>query len=430
VIYSPKKNVIRFLALAIFGCTSLIASTTTAHASTDPLEGIPDRFRSNEYNDLPACTNAVTTFCIESFQIDLNRDGVFETPNPNLQIAFTANLFSVAKWNTPSLSYNLYVNNNQELSPTIPVGTAFTFSVNSGAFKPTPSLFASAEVVSFDVKQVNGNWVSSGTLKTYSYTFGMEGITPGSGLINYDKDKKDYISFAGAAQFYEAPSAMTESETGMWVYTNASMTGELHFDTSTLTWKLPLGGPVKKADGSRNELIYSSFLPDTFIVFAYGTTPDVLKNSLVMTRTDGDVTTKVDATITRVTSPIPGLIVKIPDIRLYGTVVTKKAVSAMGSRYTANPTIRIAPKFSLLKSPKTVRVTKTSPNSVKVVGAKVSGASRYEAMCTSGRAFVSAKSRSAAVTVSNLTSGQWSCRIRGLSKLGGRWSPKKTITVS
>lgn len=421
---------IRLFTLAIFGCTSLIAGTTAAHASTDPLEGIPDRFRANEYNDLPPCTNIVTTFCIESFQIDLNKDGVFETPNPNLQIAFTANLFSVAKWNTPSLSFNLYVNNNQELSPTIPIGTAFTYSINTGAFKPTPSLFASSEVVSFDVRQVNGNWITSGTSKTYSFTFGMRGNTPGSGLINYDQDKKDYKSFAGGGLFYETPSAMTESKTGMWVYTNAAMTGELKFDTSTLTWKLPLAGPAKKADGSTNELIYTSFLPDTFIVFAYGTTPDVLRNSLVMTRTDGDITTKVDATITRVTSPIPGLIVKIPDIRLYGTVVTKKAVSSMGSRYTLNPTIRIAPKFSLLKSPKTVRVKMTSSNSLQIVGAKVFGASRYEAMCTSGRTFVSAKSRSASVTVSNLTSGRWSCRIRGLSKLGGRWSPKKTINIA
>lgn len=412
------------LALGLLAMSSMITHSV-ASAAADPLAGIPATYK--DYQSFPACSAAVTSFCIVSFGIDLNKDGVAETPDPNLKIALSAYLFSIKDWNTPSLGYEIYVDGSQELSPTIPAGTVLTFAVNTGAFKPSPSLFTAAEVLLFDVNQVDGNWITTGTWKTAGYTFALQ--SSDNGVIEFVKNKRDYISTAGGVQFYEEPNTLLESKKGMWVSTNASTTGEIQFNAATMTWNVELGGPPKKVDGTINVLRYSTFLPDTFIQYAYGTTPDVLSTALTMTRTDKDVTTKVDATITRVEGPVPGLVITLPDIRLYGTVVTTKSVHAMGSSYSSQPKIRISPKAPILRAPTILKVSRVSSTAIRVVGRPLSGATSYQAMCSQGLVNTFAKAKSPSVTVKGLTPGKWNCKIRGAKKLGGRWSSKIGVTI-
>lgn len=398
--------------------------------SANPLDGIPSTYK--DYENFRKCSNSVTTFCIESFTIDLDGDGTFEEPAQNSGITFEAWIFSIKDWNTPSLDYRITVNSNRELSPTIPVGTASKFAINTGAFKPSPSMLAMAEVIDLDLNQVAGNWITSGTWKTTSHTDGDRGNDSG-GRIHYNKNLRDYVSIASGVHFYEEPNTLTASKRGMWVASNAGMIEELRFNTATMTWNIRIAGPSRKQNGAANILTYKTFLPDTFIQFAYGTTADVLSGALAMTRTDGGTTRSVNATITRVTNPIPGLIVSFPDIKVFGTIISEKSVQSSSirpsARFSANPTLRISPKRALLRAPSLQQTNRTSATSIRVVGSSVSGARGYQAMCNQGLDVRLVNSKSPRIRVSELSEGRWTCKIRARGTLAGKWSKTKKVTL-
>jgi hypothetical protein len=98
-------------------------------------------------------------------------------------------------------------------------------------------------------------------------------------------------------------------------------------------------------------------------------------------------------------------------------------------RYSTAPTLKIKPKTSLLRAPSIKRATRTSSTKVKVMGASVSGATSYQAMCTKGIVTKFATAKTPTVTVKNLTKGKWSCKIRGVKKVGGRWSSKLSVRL-
>lgn len=425
---STRRSVLRILAAASFVVTGGIVSQTSAHATSDPNEGIPLDFK--DLQNLNECLTATQTFCISNFGIDLNNDGVFEKPAANSGLKFTAYISGVrGEWNSPTLVYSVLLNGKPELAPVVPVGTAITFSLNTGLFEPTPELLTDNDVRNFDVSFVDGKWVTSGTFRTTSKTFAMQGIDPKTNMIVYNKNMEDWVSRFGGIQFYEKPSIMRNARRGLWVSSNASVINELKFFPKTMTWEVLLGGPARKVNGSVNELTYSTFLPDTFIQYAYGTTADVLVNALTTTRTDGDVTRVVTNKISRVTSPIPGIIITIPDIRLFGTVVTKQSVERVSRSFSSNPRIRIKPKQRLLSSPKLQRVRALGGTQIQVTGQAVRGSVRYQAMCSQGLNTVFATSKRPVVTVDVGATGAWKCQIRGAQRVGGRWSRSLTVNV-
>ena len=423
---SRKPSHLRRIGIAIALTASALAGPiAAARAAEDPLAGIPATLK--DYDEFPLCSATVTSFCVKSFMIDMNNDGVFEVPPATLPVKFTAQMFSMKDWNTPSLSWQLWANGQQELHPVIPVGTPASFEVNTGAFKPTPSLFTEDDVVSFDVSQVDGNWITQATVKTTSYVFALNCENDG---CRNPKSQRDYISTSQSVLFYEKPTPTSVAKHGMWVSTNASVTGELVFAPSTMTWSIDLAAPAKKLDGTPNEIRYRTFIPDTFIQFGYGTTADVLASALKLTRTDMDITTEVSATITRVLLPRPGLLISLPDIRMYGTVV-KKSVQSMGVRYMSAPTLKISPRAALLKAPTLLGVKGSSQaKTARVTARGVYGATKYQAMCSNSNSSVFATAKSPTVTVKDLPAGKWTCQIRGVKKLGGRWSARKSITLS
>ena len=418
-----------FAVVSILAASAIIPHSIASAADPDPTEGIPASYK--DYDQFPACSESVKTFCVASWGVDLNGDGVFETPNSNLNISFKAWVYNIKDYKAPGLVYELEVNRPsgvprfQELAPEIPVGTAATFVINTGAFRPSPYLFASSDVNQIDVNQVDGNWITSGVIRTYSYTaaIGCEDD------CNHPTSTTDFHSFAQGVLNHESPGTLRDSKKGMWVSSNASVTSGFVFDQTELTFSVDLLGPAKRPDGTDNTLKYSAFLPDTFIQFAYGTTADVLATSLSTTRTDLGVTTKVASTSTRVTSPIPGLLITMPDIRLYGTPVSSQSVHSAALRYSTAPTLKIKPSSSLLRAPSIKRASRASSTSVKVVGGSVSGATYYQAMCTQGIVTKFAKEKTPTITVKNLTSGKWSCKIRGVKKVGGRWSDKLNVKL-
>lgn len=403
----------------------VVQAPASPTASANPLAGIPAGY--NDYDELPACSDAVTSFCVESFTIDLDGDGTFTEPPAGQYIEFAAWLFSIAEWNTPGLSYEVRVGGSQELHPTVPEGTASQFVINTGQFRPTPNLFTQAEILAFNVENVNGNWITSGTWKTTARTFATP--SESNGEETFENNKRDYLSQAQGVQFYDPVTRLNESKRGMWVSTNASSTGELVYNPSNMTWTVELGGPVTTAAGNQNVLRYSIFLPDTFIRYAYGTTPDVLRNALTMTRTDKDVTTQVTATMTRVEAPVAGLVLTLPDIRLFGTPVTSQSVRAAASRFTTQPTIKIRPKKGLLRAPVLVSARKATATSVRVIGRAVPKAKRYQAMCNKGLTVKVATGRTPTVRVKGLTKGRWTCKIRAREQVGGKWSKTMKVTL-
>lgn len=420
----------RLFAVASILAASAVVTHSIAFALVpNPTEGIPASYK--DYEQFPACSATVTTFCVASWGVDLNNDGVFETPAASLNISFKAWIYNIEGYKAPGLVYELEVNRPggvprfQELAPEIPVGTAATFAINTGAFRPSPFLFANSDVNQIDVNQVDGNWITTGVIRTYSYSvaFGCED--------NCDNPTRtsDYKSFAQGVLNYESPGTLRDSKKGMWVSSNASLTGGLVFDQTELIFSVDLLGPAKRPDGTDNVLKYSAFLPDAFIQLAYGTTADVLATSLSTTRTDRGVTTKVTSTATRVTAPIPGLLITMPDIRLYGAPVSSQGVHTAALRYSTAPTLKIKPKTSLLRAPSIKRASRTSSQSATVEGASVSGATKYQAMCTKGIVTKFATAQKPTVIVKNLTTGKWSCKIRGVKKVGGRWSDNVNVKL-
>jgi hypothetical protein len=418
-----------FAVVSILTASAVIPHSVVSAAEPDPTEGIPATYK--DFDQFPACSASVTTFCIASWGLDLNNDGVFETPDANRNISFTAWIYSIKDYKTPGLVYELEVHRPsgvpafQELAPEIPVGTAVTFAINTGAFRPSPELFASSDVDHIDINQVNGNWITTGFIRTYSYTAAM-GCEED---CNHPTSTYDYHSYAQGVFWYESPSTLRDSKRGMWVSSNASNTGGLVFNEKELTFSVDLLGPAKRPDGTDNILKYSAFLPDTFIQFAYGTTADVLATSLSTTRTDFGVATKVLSSATRVTGPIPGLLISMPDIRLNGAPVSSQGVHSAALRYSTAPTLKIKPKTSLLRAPSIRSASRASSASVKVVGTSVSGATSYQAMCTQGIVTKFANAKTPTITVKKLTSGKWSCKIRGVKKVGGRWSDKLFVKL-
>ncbi|MSV37482.1 MAG: hypothetical protein F2916_05450 [Actinobacteria bacterium] len=418
-----------FAVVSILAASAVVPHSIASAVDPDPTADVPSSYK--DFDQFPACSATVTTFCVASWGVDLNNDGVFETPDASLNISFKAWIYNIKDYKQPGLVYELEVNRPsgvpafQELAPEIPVGTAATFAINTGAFRPSPELFASSDVNYIDVNQVDGNWITTGVIRTYSYTaaIGCEDD------CNNPTSTYDYKSYAQGVLNYESPGTLRDSKKGMWVSSNASVTGGLVFDQTALTFSVDLLGPAKRPDGTDNILKYSAFVPDTFIQFAYGTTADVLATSLSTTRTDSGVTTKVTSTATRVTAPIPGLLITMPDIRLYGTAVASQGVHTAALRYSTAPTLKIKPKTSLLRAPTIRRASRASSTKVKVVGASVSGATSYQAMCTKGIVTKFATAKTPTVTVKNLTKGKWSCKIRGVKKVGGRWSDKLNIKL-
>ena len=405
--------------------SALAGPITAARAADDPMAGIPATLK--DYEEFPVCSATVTSFCIKSFTIDMDNDGVFETPPATLPVTFSAWMFSMKDWNSPSLSWEMRANGQQELHPVVPVGTPASFEVNTGAFKPTPSLFTKDDIVSFDVSQVDGNWITQATVKTTSYVFALNCENDG---CQNPKSQRDYISTSQSVLFYDKPTPTILAKHGMWVSTNASVTGELVFLPTTMTWSIDLAAPAKKLDGTANEIRYRTFIPDTFIQFGYGTTADVLASALKLTRTDMDVTTEVSATITRVLLPRPGLLINLPDIRLFGTVV-QKSVHSMAVRYMSAPTLKISPRTALLKAPTLLGVKGSSKaKTARVTARGIYGATKYQAMCSNSSRSVFANAKSPNVTVKGLTAGKWTCQIRGVKKLGGRWSARKSVVIS
>ena len=430
MINSKSRNIRCLFVVAGFLAASAVLPHSIASASDpDPTADIPSSYK--DYDQFPVCSASVTTFCVASWGVDLNNDGVFETPDASLNISFKAWIYNIKDYKAPGLVYELEVNRPsgvpafQELAPEIPVGTAATFAINTGAFRPSPELFASSDVNYIDVNRVDGNWITTGVIRTYSYTaaFGCEDD------CDNPTSTSDYKSFAQGVLNYESPGTLRDSKKGMWVSSNASLTGGLVFNQDELTFSVELLGPAKRPDGTDNVLKYSAFVPDTFIQFAYGTTADVLASSLSTTRTDLGVTTKVTSTATRVTAPIPGLLITMPNIRLYGAPVSSQGVRTAASRYSTAPTLKIKPKTSLLRAPSIKSVSRASSTRVKVVGASVSGATSYQAMCTKGIVTKFATAKIPTVTVKNLTKGKWSCKIRGVKKVGGRWSSKLNVNL-
>jgi hypothetical protein len=415
----------RFAALGVLLACAMPSATATA-SGTDPLAGIPSTYK--DFDQFPMCSATVTTFCISSWGVDLDGSGTYKPLPASSGIIFTAWLSSIATYNAPSLTFGLFRtegNHRNEVYPEIPAGTPLQYSINTGAFHPSPSLFSWGQISQFDVAQINGNWMTTGSARTQWLP-----IDIGCEIdCLHLKSRYEYKSQFYGGLSYEEPNALLDSKRGMWVETDASISESLFFNEDLMTWSINLYGPPTRIDGSPNFAHYNTFLPDTFIRYAYGTTPDLLINSLVATRTDGTSTTAVGSTITRVPGPIPGILISIPNIKMYGGPVSGQSLGRAPSAYSTHPKLKIAPKYSLLRAPTIRSAVRVSASKAKVTGYTVPGARSYQAMCSRGADTKNMTSKTPSFTVSGLTPGKWKCAIRGVQKLGGRWSRSLTVTI-
>lgn len=411
------------LSVTLIG--ALASLPTSAGASDDQRTVLPST--TADYYFMGKCSPSLTAHCIEHFDIDLNGDGAFETPPENLGITLRAWYFSVQD-PLPGISWELNVNGNQELAPTIPAGTHARVVINTGQFQPTAKLLATARIHAYSVSNESGNWLTSAEFSTIPYSFALG--CESEWECARTKKRTDYGSFGQAVMFGEDETPTIQAQHNMWVATNASTIYDLTFDRDTLTWSVILVAPLTKLDGSPNEILYESFIPDTAIAYSYGTTPDLLTKYLSVTRTDFDVTREVKAKFIRVTSPVPGVLISIPDIRIFGKVIEKSGlVTSSASQFSTQPHLLIKPKVPVLSAPRSVSAS-LQRTSVRISGRSVGGASRYQAMCSHGaKVLMGASSGSPSSNVSGLTSGTWRCQLRAKGKIGGKWSDPILVKV-
>lgn len=404
---------------------SLAPSRASAEISAEAKATLPAT--TSNYYDLAACSPTLITFCVEDFVIDLDNDGTFETPPALMNITMHAWLFNL-QYDLPGLGWEILVDGNQELSPVVPAGTRAQVRINTGQFQPTANLLTQARIDAFSVVYDSNRWLTSVDFATSPYTFALNCTSDQECATS--KNQTDFASYAQGTLFWNDPSPTTQAQHNMWVSTNASTIFELQFNRTELTWSVILVAPMKKKDGSPNVIVYDTFIPDTAIAYSYGTTPDLITRYLSVTRLDYDEVREVKATITRVTSPIPGVLISIPDIRIFGKIVKKSSLAASPSgNYSTRPKLIIKPKVAVLPAPKNVAAT-TNNRLVRIVGRSVPGATRYQAMCSRGTSVVLGQLTATSASTLTLTNaGKWRCQLRARGKIAGNWSNPITVTV-
>ena len=416
-----RRAAISFVGLvATFVPTGAMAEISAEGKATLPAT-------SSNYYDLAPCSSTKNSFCVESFVIDLNNDGTFETLPVSSNISMHVWLFNL-QYDMPGLGWEILVDGKQELAPTIPAGTRARVRINTDQFQPTANLLTEARIEAFSVAYDANRWLTSVDFVTMPYTFALNCTSDQECATS--KSQTDFASYAQGTMFWNDPSPTTQAQHDMWVSTNASTIYELQFNRTELTWSVILVAPMTKKDGSPNVIVYETFIPDTAIAYSYGTTPDLLGKYLSVTRMDFDEVREVKATITRVTTPVSGVLISIPDIRIFGKTVKKSAVTESSSgTYSTRPKILIKPTVTILPAPKNVAAT-TKNSVTRLTGRPVSGALSYQAMCSRGASVVTSQQSSVPLATVKLTSkGKWRCQLRARGKLAGNWSSPITVKV-
>ncbi len=205
--------------------------------------------------------------------------------------------------------------------------------------------------------------------------------------------------------------AIWESLTGSYFGTSASAWGfppTLNAETGAVS--VDVAAPHLTAAGDVNVGFVTTFMPAAAIRSFWGADPaTIAPGAFVATRRDGTRVVPTAASVARVDG---------------GLRITFEGITYSTPRLTLRPK-------RLLRAPRTLRAKAGPRNSrrVALTAAKVKDARRYQAACSRGRRTVFARSTRRTLVVRGLAKATWTCRVRAVYQVGGRWSPTQRVRV-
>ena len=383
--------------------------------------------------------------------------------------------------NSPSLVVDMRLynkNGQQDLSTLLPVGTGIKVDINTGNWQPNPQAHAVAVLNGFSQTQdANSNWITSVEFTTTNWspasncTISDGCDAPGTangepGDNGYQQGFwSDYASFAQVV-FWGVSTSATEADIawwhkwdGMFTSSNASGGGDPWYDTENSSWVVETAGPQTLSDGqTTNWLTFKAFIPDHSVLEVYGINGADAAPNFVVTRRDGNQTTDqtLDAIITHVDSPNPGISINIPR---YTFDPTPDSLSnfrnihfVTGSATTTALKIKfVAPAPAQTRIDRSTSVDKT----VTLNARSTPNATGYDAYCSKGSTIKTASSATTTginvkcvngrttktglamlaseIAPVKITKGTWKCSVQSGRVYGGKtyysaWSPGVSIT--
>ena len=366
--------------------------------------------------------------CVQAFEVDDNSDGIFEDALTDEDLSVNAYLFDNKANNVASLAAYFYSNGYQDLSPRLPVGSQINLEINTRDWKPNPQAFTAAKLDAFRVEQVDGEWITYATITTKSFSV-KRAADQGGGVMTQ-------ASQAGVILWgNEYRDAYDVIFDGMWTSSNASITNSPWYDSEAMTWTIETSGTPVDSEGDSNVAYFNAFFPDSAIISAYGADPVAMAGIFKVLRKDGTETVEQEVVITRVEEPTAGILIEIPAYGFSSNEVfaplsgVGKVFAPFAGKKYRSPKHVIKPKTKLISAPALRSVTKSGSKAV-LTGTKGGAAKAYQGVCIKGSKVKYGTANKPRVTVDNLTKGNWNCRIRGVKKIGGKWSNQIKVKIS
>ena len=413
----------------------LLAFTMVALVSTailSPAKALTVQMPA-QWENFPYCSDAdANQMCVVSFEVDDDNDGNFDAIGPMDTLTANAYVFDIKD---DDASFALYINylGNQELSPRLPLGSKVRVVINTRDWKPASQAFSTSKVTTFTQESENDEWITTMGVETSSMAFAtecyQEGCDNPQNRIDYES-KADFLLFN-----LDSQTAYDRLFDGMYISSNATSTTWPSYSSETMSWTVDTAGPRTTAGGDENIAYFNAFFPDSAIIAAYGADPESMIGIFKVLRKDGNATVEQEVIISRVTEPVSGILLEIPAYSFANndtvaplTGLKKKFAPLAGRDYTS-PVHKIKPKSKLLAAP-SLRSANNKGTKISLSGSTVSGASSYQGVCIKGTKLKYGTANNPKVTVKNLSKGNWQCRIRGVKKVGGKWSNAIKVKIS
>ncbi len=384
-----------------------------------------------DWEVFPKCIDTdENVMCLQKFDVDSDQNGTFEDALSSDSLYTNVYLFDNKENNIASLAAYVYSNvGYQNLDPALPIGSKINLEINTRDWKPNPQAFTTAKLDSFRVEQVDGEWITYATIETKSYSIKRE-ADQGGGILTQDS-QANLIMWGD-----ENKDAYSYVFDGMYISSNASSTTWPWYDSAAMSWTLDSSGPALNTYGDPNIAYLNAFFPDTAIISAYGADPESMVGVFKVLRKDGTEIVEQEVVISRVEEPIAGILIEIPaysfssnDVIEAPLSIFKKKIAPFASKKYRSPKHIVKPKVKMISAPSLYSANKQGKK-VVLSGSKVSTANSYQGVCIKGSKIKYGTANNPKVAINNLTKGNWNCRIRGVKKIGGKWSNQIQVKIS
>lgn len=258
------------------------------------------------YVDFPMCSDAVTTSCIRSLEVDASGTGDFTVAPVDLapKATLSGTRPPVPDGDGSQLDIRVQNGGRDDLSPVLTTASRIRISVDIGPFTPDRLMFASADVISWTSEPTpSGTSVHTWVARPITKTIGIPCNTEEcGGPFTFLEDRAAMMTLylMDAPSNSPAQQEMDRQSQGSWVASNASASTNAYMDADTNALKVDVASPHLTAAGELNRGFLSGFVPDALVRGGFETTPEALVARGVLLSSDNGTTQEVRTSITRV----------------------------------------------------------------------------------------------------------------------------------